>query len=69
MLQDESLKWIQKIVGLAPPARQLIFASATIEAQTREVLATLAPQAVTLPPTTAATERLAREPPAGATRA
>ena len=54
LLQDESLKWIQKIVGLAPPARQLIFASATIEAQTREVLATLAPEAVTLSPGTAA---------------
>jgi superfamily II DNA/RNA helicase len=54
LLHDESLKWIQKIVGLAPPARQLIFASATIEAQTREVLATLSPQAVTLSPSTAA---------------
>ena len=54
LLQDESLQWIQKIVGLAPPARQLIFASATIEAQTREVLATLAPQVVMLSPGTAA---------------
>jgi superfamily II DNA/RNA helicase len=54
LLQDESLKWIQKIIGLAPPARQLIFASATIEAQTREVLATLAPQLVTLSPGTVA---------------
>jgi superfamily II DNA/RNA helicase len=54
LLQDENLKWIQKIVGLAPPARQLIFASATIEAQTREVLATLAPEAVTLSPSTVA---------------
>ena len=54
LLQDESLKWIQKIISLAPPARQLIFASATIEAQTREVLATLSPQAVTLSPSTAA---------------
>jgi superfamily II DNA/RNA helicase len=66
LLHDDSLKWIQKIVGLAPPARQLIFASATIEAQTREVLATLSPEAVTLPPSTAATERRARESPAGA---
>jgi superfamily II DNA/RNA helicase len=57
LLQDENLKWIQRIVGLAPPARQLIFASATIEAQTREVLATLSPEAVTLSPSTAATER------------
>jgi superfamily II DNA/RNA helicase len=54
LLQDENLKWIQRIVGLAPPARQLIFASATIEAQTREVLATLSPAAVTLSPRTAA---------------
>jgi superfamily II DNA/RNA helicase len=65
LLQDENLKWIQRIVGLAPPARQLIFASATIEAQTREVLATLSPEAVTLSPSTAATERRARESPAG----
>jgi superfamily II DNA/RNA helicase len=65
LLQDESLQLIQKIVGLAPPARQLIFASATIEAQTREVLATLSPNAVVLSPGTAATERLGRESPAG----
>ena len=57
LLHDDSLKWIQKIVGLAPPGRQLIFASATIESQTREVLATLSPEAVTLSPSTAATER------------
>ena len=48
LLQEESLDSIRKIVGLAPPARQLIFASATIDAPTRAVLATLAPQAVTL---------------------
>ena len=54
LLQDESLKWIQKIISLAPPVRQLIFASATIEAQTRKVLATLSPEAVTLSPGTAA---------------
>jgi superfamily II DNA/RNA helicase len=53
LLQDEGLEWIQKIVRLAPPARQLIFASATIEAQTREVLATLSPEAVILSPSTA----------------
>ena len=53
LLQDESLKWIQKIVGLAPPARQLIFASATIEAQTRVVLATLSPEAMKISPGTA----------------
>jgi superfamily II DNA/RNA helicase len=54
LLQDESLDWIQKIIGLAPPGRQLIFASATIEAQTRKVLATLSPELVTLAPGTAA---------------
>ncbi len=54
LLQDESLTWIQKIVGLAPPGRQLIFASATIEAQTREVLGTLSPEAVILSPNEAA---------------
>jgi superfamily II DNA/RNA helicase len=54
LLQDESLKWIQKIVSLAPPARQLIFASATIEAQTREVIAVLSPDAVILSPGAAA---------------
>ena len=53
LLQEESLNWIQKIVGSAPPTRQLIFASATIEAQTREVLTTLSPEAVTLSPGTA----------------
>jgi superfamily II DNA/RNA helicase len=61
LLHEDSLEWIQKIVGLAPPNRQLIFASATIEAQTREVLATLSPEAVTLSPSTEATERLPSE--------
>jgi ATP-dependent RNA helicase DeaD len=41
-------------VSLAPPARQLIFASATIEPQTREVMATLSPEAVVLRPGTEA---------------
>jgi ATP-dependent RNA helicase DeaD len=54
MLQDESFNWVQKIVSLAPPARQLIFASATIEAETREVLATLSPNAELLSPRAAA---------------
>lgn len=53
-LHDESLNWIQKIVSSAPPARQLIFASATIEPQTRQVLATLSPDAVMLSPGAAA---------------
>ena len=47
-LNDESLNWIQKIVSAAPPSRQLIFASATIEQQTRQVLKTLAPDVVML---------------------
>jgi len=48
MLQEEHLEWIQKIVSLAPPARQLVFASATIEAQTREVIGRLSPGAEVL---------------------
>ena len=53
-LHDESLEWIQKIVSAAPPARQLIFASATIESQTRQVLGTLSPDAQMLCPGTVA---------------
>lgn len=54
LLNDESLAWIQKIVGAAPPARQLVFASATIEAQTRQVMTTLSPEALLLSPGRAA---------------
>jgi superfamily II DNA/RNA helicase len=54
LLHDESLEWIQKIVSAAPPARQLIFASATIESQTRQVMATLSPDVVMLCPGIAA---------------
>jgi superfamily II DNA/RNA helicase len=54
LLSDESLTWIQNIVGAAPPARQLIFASATIEAQTRQVMTALSPHALLLAPGTAA---------------
>jgi superfamily II DNA/RNA helicase len=54
LLHDESLQWIQKIVSVAPPDRQLIFASATIESQTRQVMATLSADAVTLSPGTSA---------------
>jgi superfamily II DNA/RNA helicase len=54
LLHDESLEWIQKIVSVAPPARQLIFASATIESQTRQVLGTLSPDAEMLCPGTVA---------------
>ena len=43
LLSDECLHWVQKIFGAAPPGRQLIFASATIEPQTSQVLETLAP--------------------------
>jgi superfamily II DNA/RNA helicase len=54
LLHDESLEWIQKIVSVAPPARQLIFASATIESQTRQVMGTLSPDAEMLCPGTVA---------------
>ena len=54
LLSDESLTRIQKLVGAAPPARQLIFASATIEAQTRHVMTTLSPDALMLAPGAAA---------------
>src|SRR5277367_4402902 len=54
LLNDESQNWIQKIVGAAPAGRQLIFASATIEQQTRRVLQTLAPDVVMLRGGTAA---------------
>ncbi len=54
LLGDESLTWIQQIVGAAPPARQLVFASATIEAQTREVMSALSPDALLLAPGAAA---------------
>jgi superfamily II DNA/RNA helicase len=54
LLHDESLEWIQKIVSVAPPTRQLIFASATIESQTRQVMGTLSPDAQMLCPGTVA---------------
>jgi len=54
LLDVESLKWIQKLVSVAPPARQLVFASATIEPQTREVIATLSSDAVVISPGAAA---------------
>jgi superfamily II DNA/RNA helicase len=38
LLNDESIESIRTIIGAVPPSRQLIFASATIEAQTRETL-------------------------------
>jgi len=54
LLHDESLEWIQKIVSATPPARQLIFASATIDRQTRQVLGVLSPDAQILCPGTVA---------------
>jgi superfamily II DNA/RNA helicase len=54
LLNDESLDWIERIVRAAPPARQLIFASATIESQTRQVLETLSPAVEVLSPRVAA---------------
>jgi superfamily II DNA/RNA helicase len=57
LLADESLNSVGRIVSLAPPARQLIFASATIDAPTRAAMAMLAPQAVTLAPLAAAVNK------------
>jgi superfamily II DNA/RNA helicase len=54
LLSEESLNWIQTIVSAAPPTRQLIFASATIEQQTRRELEALAPEVVMLRPSAAA---------------
>lgn len=44
MLQDESLPTIRSIIKKAPPTRQLIFASATIEMENRDVIEAIAPQ-------------------------
>ena len=54
LLNDESLNWIQKLIGAVPPTRQLVFASATIEQQTRRVLETLAPGVLMLRASTVA---------------
>ena len=43
LLNDESASAIRSLIAAAPPARQLIFASATLEEQTREALMQLAP--------------------------
>jgi ATP-dependent RNA helicase DeaD len=48
LLNEETLEWVQKIISATPSTRQLIFASATIEQQTRQVLATLAPDLLML---------------------
>jgi ATP-dependent RNA helicase DeaD len=52
-LSEESLGWIEKLFSATPPTRQLIFASATIEQQTRHVLSTLAPEILMLRPSAA----------------
>ena len=57
LLNDESLEWIREILGAAAPARQLIFASATIEQQTRQVLETLAPNILMIRPGAAAVNK------------
>lgn len=46
LLHDESIDAIEKILKSAPVDRQLIFASATVEPQTRETLRALSPDAV-----------------------
>jgi superfamily II DNA/RNA helicase len=46
LLNEESIDAIQKILKSAPANRQLIFASATIESQTRETMMLLSPDAV-----------------------
>ena len=46
LLHDESIDAIRKIVRSAPATRQLIFASATIESQTRETMSVLSADAV-----------------------
>lgn len=43
LLSDESLASVRAIIQAAPPARQLVFASATLESRSTEVIATLAP--------------------------
>lgn len=45
LLHDESIESIRNIIRRAPSDRQLVFASATIESQTRETMLGLAPTA------------------------
>ncbi len=54
LLNDEGLEWIERIVAAAPPTRQLVFASATIESQVRGALTALSPDVVVLRRTAAA---------------
>ena len=44
LLSDESVASIRSIVEAAPPKRQLVFASATLESQSTEALAEIAPE-------------------------
>ncbi|MBC7983574.1 MAG: DEAD/DEAH box helicase [Candidatus Obscuribacterales bacterium] len=48
LLNEESLLAIRGIVNAAPPSRQLMFASATVESESSAVMATLAPKLVML---------------------
>lgn len=48
LLNEEGLDWIRKIAGSVPPARQLVFASATMDSKIRPALAELSPHLVTL---------------------
>jgi superfamily II DNA/RNA helicase len=48
LLNEESLLAIEAIVQAAPPTRQLIFASATVEPESTEIITTLAPDLVML---------------------
>jgi superfamily II DNA/RNA helicase len=48
LLNEESLLAIRAIIQAAPRTRQLVFASATVEAQSAAVIATLAPEVVML---------------------
>jgi superfamily II DNA/RNA helicase len=48
LLSDESVASIRSIVEAAPPGRQLVFASATLESQSTEALATIAPEVAML---------------------
>ena len=54
MLREESLPDLRAIIQAAPPGRQLIFASATVEPASNHLLATLAPELLMLQPGAAA---------------
>lgn len=48
LLSEESLTAVRTIIKAAPPARQLVFASATIESESMAVIKTLAPDLAVL---------------------